>query len=142
MKEKPKLKKEKNLIKYIYYIIFIAVIIIEIFLIIYTSNKLDENKIILNTKLNIIINKKNNISKLIIDNEKLEKEIYNLKNEQINELKIIKDENEKLIEINKNMSDEIHKNYEEYELRKKLFEYKISEDNESLIELKNELNNK
>ena len=142
MKEKPKLKNEKNLIKYIYYIIFIAVIIIEIFLIIYTTNKLDEKKIILNTKLNSIINKKNNISKLIIDNEKLEKEINNLKNEQINELKMRKDENENLIEINKNMSDEIHKNYEEYELRKKLFEYKISEDNESLIELKNELNNK
>ena len=142
MKEKPKLKNEKNLIKYIYYIIFIAVITIEIILIIYTSKKLDEKKIILNTKLNSIINKKNNISKLIIDNEKLEKEIYNLKNEQINELKMCKDENENLIEINKNMSDEIHKNYEEYELRKKLFEYKISEDNESLIELKNELNNK
>ena len=79
---------------------------------------------------------------MIIDNEKLEKEIYNLKDEQINELQMRKDENYNLKEKNKNMSDEISKNYEEYELRKKLFEYKISEDNESLIELKNELNNK
>ena len=136
MKEKPKLKKKKNLINYFYYIIFIVVIIAEIFLLIYITNKLDENKIILNTKVNSVINKKNNISNLIIDNDKLEKEIATRKNEQINELQICKDENENLIMINKNISDEIHKNYEEYELRKKLYEYKISEDNETLIELK------
>ena len=143
MREKPKLKKKKNLIiKYIYYIIFIDVIIVEIFLLIYTSNNLNENKILLNTKVNSVINKNNNISNLNIDNEKLEKEITNIKNEQINELQICKEQNENLMTINKNMSDEIHKNYEEYELRKKLFEYKISEDNETLIKLKNELNNK
>ena len=142
MKEKPKLKKKKNLINYFYYIIFIVVIIAEIFLLIYITNKLDENKIILNTKVNSVINKKNNISNLIIDNDKLEKEIATLKNEQINELQICKDENENLIMINKNISDEIHKNYEEYELRKKLYEYKISEDNETLIELKKQFDNK
>ena len=143
MKEKPKLKKKKNLIlNYIYYSIFIVVILVEIFLLIYTTNKLNENKIILNSKVNSVINKKSNISKLIIDNEKFEKEINNIKNEQKNTLKICKDENENLMMINKNMSDEIHKNYEEYELRKKLLEYKINEDNETLIELKNELDNK
>ena len=142
MKEKPKLKKKKNLINYFYYILFIVVIIAEIFLLIYTTNKLNENKIILNSKVNSVINKKSNISKLIIDNEKFEKEINNIKNEQKNTLKIRKDENKNLMMINKNMSDEIHKNYEEYELRKKLLEYKINEDNETLIELKNELVNK
>ena len=142
MKEKPKLKKKKNLINYFYYIIFIVVIIAEIFLLIYITNKLDENKIILNTKVNSVINKKNNISNLIIDNDKLENEIATRKNEQINELQICKDENENLIMINKNISDEIHKNYEEYKLRKKLYEYKISEENETLIELKKQFDNK
>ena len=142
MKEKPKLKKNINLIKYIYYIVFIAVIIIEVYLIIFTSNKIDEKKIILSNKLNRVVNKKNNISKLIIDNEKLKKEIDILKDEQMNSLQICKNENEKLMMINKNISDEIHKNYEEFELRKKLLEYKIDEDNETLIELKKELNNK
>jgi len=120
MKEKPKLKKNINLLKYIYYIVFIAVIIIEVYLIIFTSNKIDEKKIILNNKLNSVVNKKNNISKLIIDNKKLKKEIDILKDEQMNSLQICKNENEKLMMINKNISDEIHKNYEEYELRKKL----------------------
>ena len=59
MKEKPKLKKKKNLINYFYYIIFIVVIIAEIFLLIYITNKLDENKIILNTKVKKIMNNKN-----------------------------------------------------------------------------------
>ena len=141
MKEKQKIKRNFNIINY-YNIIFIAVIIIEIFLVIYTSKQLDNNRIILKTKLNNIINKKNNISKLKFDNEKLENEINLIKEEQINNLLMYKRENENLKEINKNMDDEIHKNYEEYELREKLIEYKIDEDNETLSELKYELNNK
>lgn len=141
MKEKQKIKRNFNIINY-YNIIFIGVIIIEIFLVIYTSKQLDNNRIILKTKLNNIINKKNNISKLKFDNEKLENEINLIKEEQINNLLMYKRENENLKEINKNMDDEIHKNYEEYELREKLIEYKIDEDNETLSELKYELNNK
>ena len=141
MKEKQKIKINFNIINY-YNIIFIGVIIIEIFLVFYTSKQLDNNKIILKTKLNNIINKKNNISKLKFDNEKLENEINLLKEEQINNLQCYKGENDNLKEINKNMTVIIHKNYEEYELREKLIEYKIDEDNETLNELKNQLNNK
>ena len=139
MKEKQ--KRNFNIFNY-YNIIFICVIIIEIFLVIYTSKQLDNNKIILKTKLNTIINKKNNISKLKFDNEKLEKEIILLKDEQINNLQLYQKENDNFKEINKNLTDEIHKNYEEYKLREKIIEYKIDEDNETLNELKNQLNNK
>ena len=141
MKEKQKIKRNFNIFNY-YNIIFICVIIIEIFLVIYTSKQLDNNKIILKTKLNTIINKKNNISKLKFDNEKLEKEIILLKDEQINNLQLYQKENDNFKEINKNLTDEIHKNYEEYKLREKIIEYKIDEDNETLNELKNQLNNK
>ena len=141
MKEKQIIKRNLNIFNY-YNILFVCIIIIEIFLVIYTSKQLDNNKIILKTKLNNIINKKNNISKLKLDNEKLENEIILLKEEQINNLQLYQKDNDNMKTTNKNISDEIHKNYEEYELREKLFEYKIDEDNETLNELKSQLNNK
>ena len=134
--------KGKINLKIYYYILLGGVIIIEIFLIIKTSKQLDENKIIIKSKLNNIILKKSNISKLILDNEKLEKDIKQLKTEQMNTLQLCKNDNNNLIEINDNISKQFHINYEEYEVRKKLFEYKIEEDNEILNELMSELNNK
>ena len=141
MKEKQIIKRNLNIFNY-YNILFVCIIIIEIFLVIYTSKQLDNNKIILKTKLNNIINKKNNISKLKLDNEKLENEIILLKEDQVNNLQLYQKDNDNMKTTNKNISDEIHKNYEEYELREKLFEYKIDEDNETLNELKSQLNNK
>ena len=53
----------------------------------------------------------------------------------MNILTLFKNNNENLININKNISEEYNKIFEDYELKKKLFEYKIEEDNETLIEL-------
>lgn len=135
------IKKVINLKKY-YYILFVGIIIVEIYLIINASRQIDENKIIIKTKVNNIIKKRNNISNLALNNEKLEKEIKIFKTEQLNSLQLLKSKNENLIEINKNISKLFHINYEEYENREKLFEYKIEEDNETLNELINELKNK
>ena len=137
MKEKGKI----NLKKYSYSLL-IAVIIIEIYLIINTSKQLDENKVVLNTKLNNIIKKKNNIYKLTSDNEKLEKEINNIKKGQSNKLKLYKEKNEELNNINNNIYKDFHKNFEDYEAKVELYEYKIIEDNDTLNELQAELNNK
>ena len=137
MKEARKIQLKKY-----YYFILIALIIIEIYLIINTSKQLDENKIVLKSKLNNVMAKKTNISRIVLDNENLEKEIQMLKDEQINTLNLYKKENENLVRINNNISKEFHINFEEYEERIKLFEYKIIEDNETLNELNNELKNK
>ena len=137
MKEARKIKFKKY-----FYFLLIALIIIEIYLIINTSKQLDENKIVLKTKLNNVMAKKTNISRIVLDNENLEKEIQMLKDEQINTLNLYKKENENLVRINNNISKEFHINFEEYEERIKLFEYKIIEDNETLNELNNELKNK
>ena len=137
MKEARKIQLKKY-----YYFILIALILIEIYLIINTSKQLDENKIVLKTKLNNVMAKKTNISRIVLDNENLEKEIQMLKDEQINTLNLYKKENENLVRINNNISKEFHINFEEYEERIKLFEYKIIEDNETLNELNNELKNK
>ena len=147
MIEKPKSKiikdnKTKVNWKYFYHVLFVAVIIIEIYLIINEKNKIKENKIILQTNLNKIITIKNNISILITDNNELEKEICHLKEERINSLNSCKDDNENLKIINKNLSEKFNKNFEEYESREKIIEYKIIEDNETLNDLKNKLNNK
>ena len=135
------IKKVINLKKY-YYILLVGIIIVEIYLIINASRQIDENKIIIKTKINNIIKKKSNISNLALNNEKLEKEIKIFKTEQLNSLQLLKSKNENLIEINKNISKLFHINYEEYENREKLFEFKIEEDNETLNELINKLNNK
>lgn len=137
MKEARKIKFKKY-----FYFLLIALILIEIYLIINTSKQLDENKIVLKTKLNNVMAKKTNISRIVLDNENLEKEIQMLKDEQINTLNLYKKENENLVRINNNISKEFHINFEEYEERIKLFEYKIIEDNETLNELNNELKNK
>ena len=128
------IKKVINLKKY-YYILLVGIIIVEIYLIINASRQIDENKIIIKTKVNNIIKKKSNISNLALNNEKLEKEIKIFKTEQLNSLQLLKSKNENLIEINKNISKLFHINYEEYENREKLFEFKIEEDNETLNEL-------
>ena len=135
------IKKVINLKKY-YYILFVGIIIVEIYLIMNASRQIDENKIIIKTKVNNIIKKRNNISNLAYNNEKLEKEIKNFKTEQLNSLQLLKGKNENLIKINKNISKLFHINYEEYENREKLFEYKIEEDKENIEELINELKNK
>ena len=137
MKEARKIKFKKY-----FYFLLIALILIEIYLIINTSKQLDENKIVLKTKLNNVMAKKTNISRIVLDNENLEKEIQMLKDEQINTLNLYKKENENLVRINNNISKEFHINFEEYEERIKLFDYKIIEDNETLNELNNELKNK
>ena len=137
MKEARKIKFKKY-----FYFLLIALILIEIYLIINTSKQLDENKIVLKSKLNNVMAKKTNISRIVLDNENLEKEIQMLKDEQINTLNLYKKENENLVRINNNISKEFHINFEEYEERIKLFEYKIIEDNETLNELNNELKNK
>ena len=63
------IKKVINLKKY-YYILFVGIIIMEIYLIINASKQIDENKIVIKTKVNNIIKKKNNISNLALNNEK------------------------------------------------------------------------
>ena len=135
-------KKGKINLKNIAYILFIFFIIVELYLIINTSKEIEENKINIKTKLKNIIIKKNNISKLHLDNEKLKNDIDIIKKEQNNELKKYKEINEILLQENQNISQKFHKNFEDYELRIKLFEYKIEEDNETLNELTNELNKK
>lgn len=135
-------KKGKINLKNIAYILFIFFIIVEIYLIINTSKEIEENKINIKTKLKNIIIKKNNISKLHLDNEKLKNDIDIIKKEQNNELKKYKEINVILFQENQNISQKFHKNFEDYELRIKLFEYKIEEDNETLNELTNELNKK
>ena len=135
-------KKGKINLKNIAYILFIFFIIVEIYLIINTSKEIEENKINIKTKLKNIIIMKNNISKLHLDNEKLKNDIDIIKKEQNNELKKYKEINEILLQENQNISQKFHKNFEDYELRIKLFEYKIEEDNETLNELTNELSKK
>ena len=127
------IKKEINLKKY-YYILLVGIIIVEIYLIINASKQIDENRIIIKTKLNNIIKKKSNISNLALNNELLEKEIKIIKTENLNSLQLLKNENENLCKINKNISELFHINYEEFENREKLFQYKIEEDNETLNE--------
>ena len=122
------IKKEINLKKY-YYILLVGIIIVEIYLIINASKQIDENRIIIKTKLNNIIKKKSNISNLALNNELLEKEIKIIKTENLNSLQLLKNENENLCKINKNISELFHINYEEFENREKLFQYKIEEDN-------------
>ena len=135
-------KKGKINLKNIAYILFIFFIIVELYLIINTSKEIEENKINIKTKLKNIIIKKNNISKLHLDNEKIKNDIDIIKKEQNNELKKYKEINEILIQENQNISQKFHKNFEDNELRIKLFEYKIEEDNETLNKLTNELNKK
>ena len=135
------IKKEINLKKY-YYILLVGIIIVEIYLIINASKQIDENRIIIKSKLNNIIKKKSNISNLALNNELLEKEIKIIKTENLNSLQLLKNENENLCKINKNILELFHINYEEFENREKLFQYKIEEDNETLNELISELNNK
>lgn len=122
-----------NLKKYFYFLLF-GVILIELYLILNTSKKIDENKIILKTKMNNMILKKNNVSKIILDNERLEKEINMLKNEQIYTLRNYQNQKNDLIKIKESISGEFHKKYEDYELKEKLYKYKFIEDNETLNE--------
>ena len=135
-------KKGKINLKNIAYILFIFFIIVEIYLIINTSKEIEENKINIKEKIKNIIIKKNNISKLNLDNEKLENDINIIKSAQNNKLKLYKEKNEILLQENKNISQKFHKNFEDSESTKKIFEYKIEEDNETLNELTNELNKK
>ena len=113
------IKKEINLKKY-YYILLVGIIIVEIYLIINASKQIDENRIIIKSKLNNIIKKKSNISNLALNNELLEKEIKIIKTENLNILQLLKNENENLCKINKNISELFHINYEEFENREKL----------------------
>ena len=137
------MKQGKKLdLKRYYNILFIIIIIIEICLIINISKNLEANKSMLKTNMNTVISKKTSITQITKENEKLKKEIKNLELDRLNILTLFKNNNENLININKNISEEYNKIFEDYELKKKLFEYKIEEDNETLIELNNELKNK
>ena len=144
-KGKTKLKSKHNYGNY-YFCLFILIIIIEIILIINSSKKYEQEKKIFKYKHDIIVNKKNNISQLIDEIEKNEKEIKYLESKKIpdnnNKLKLIQNEQFILLNNNKNLSEIFSKSYEEYETRKKIFEEEIIEKNNTLKKLYNELNNK
>lgn len=144
-KAKAKIKFKNNYENY-YFSLFILIIIIEIFLIINTSKKYEQEKKIFKNKHDIIINKKSNTSQLITEIDKSEQEIrdieMNIIPENNNKLQLVQNEQFNLLTNNKNLSVMFYKSYEEYETRKKIFDEEIIEKNNTIKELYNELNNK
>ena len=135
--------KEKNGL--FYYILFIFIILIELFLIRISSKKYREHKHSFKLKQNLIINLNNNISNLLKEIEKNEKEIQNIENDEIPKNNIIlqsceKEQNDLIIESN-NLSVAFHKSFEEYESRKQIYDEEIIEKNNTIKELYTELKN-
>ena len=144
-KAKSKLKS-KNYYSNYYFSLFTLIIIIEIFLIFYSSKKYKQEKKLFKYKHDKIVNKKNNISQLTTEIAKKEQEIKDIETNIIpgnnNKLKIIQNEQFNLFNKNKNLSEIFYKSYEEYETRKKIFDEEIIEKNNTIKELYHELNNK
>lgn len=147
-KKKQKLKsksREKNNYGNYFYFLFIFIVLIEIILIINSSKKYEQEKNLFKKKHDLIIDKKNNISKLTSEIEKIEQEI-NIEINKIqnnkNELESYKAEQIKLLDENNNLSNIFQKTFEEYEKRKLIFDDEIIEKNNTIKELYNELNNK
>lgn len=147
--EKPiknKSKSKKTDINNYYFLLFIIIILIELILIYTSSKKYEEQKTIFKNKHNLIVNKKNNISKLVKEKEEREKEINEMKTNTIannnNTLQYFLIENINLNSKINNLSEIFHKTFEEFEKRKQIFEDEIIEKNNTIKELYNELKNK
>ena len=145
MRKKSKSKEKKNY-DIIYYFLFIFIILIELFLILTSSKKYEQQKLLFKNKHNIIVNKNNNISSLLKEIEKNEKEINEIQTINIvnnnNSLQNYKLENINLNTQNNNLSIVFHKTFEEYESRKQLFDDEIIEKKNTIKELYNELKDK
>ena len=129
-----------------YYFLFILIILIEILLIFNSSKKYNQEKNNFKTIHELIVNKKNNISNLLKEIEKIEQEIKNIETKLIpnnkKEYRIIQNEQLNLLMKNDNLSAKFHKSFEEYEKRKEIFDDEIIDKNNTIKELYNELNNK
>ena len=143
--EKPSKRKSKTMknqkCENYYYFLFIFVILIELFLILTSSQKYKEQKQLFKDKHNIIVNTKNNISNLLKEKEKYEKEINEIQTKTIinnnNTLKYYQSENINLQTKNNNLSVIFHKTFEEYESKLQLFNDEIIEKNDTIKELHN-----
>jgi len=128
-----------------YTFIFIFIIIIEVFLIINSSQKYKHQKELLKSNQNIILTKNNNISQLLIQISKNEQEIKEnelmIKNNK-NILQSIEQEKNNLIDQKENLSEKFHESFKEYESMIDILDYEISEKNDTLKELYNNLTDK
>ena len=128
-----------------YTFIFIFIIIIEVFLIINSSQKYKQQKELLKRNQNIILTKNNNISQLLIQISENEQEIkeneVKIKNNK-NILQSIEQEKNKLIDKKDNLSEKFHESFKDYESLIDIIDYEISEKNDTLKELYNNLTDK
>ena len=141
-KKKAKTKHCRNY----YYFLFTSLIAIEILLIINSSKKYNEEKNIFKIKHELIVNKDNNISKIISEIETLEQEIKDIETNIIPksniELNLFQNELNNLLSKNKNISEIYQDSFEEYKTKKEIFEDEIIEKNNTIKGLYDELNNK
>ena len=128
-----------------YFILFICIILIEIFLIVKSGEKYKEYKKSFKSKHNLIINLNSNISNLLKEIETKEKEIKIIENDTIPNNNIILQSYEKkqniLINESNELSQAFHKSFEEYESRKEIYDDEIIEKNNTIKELYIELKN-
>ena len=128
-----------------YFILFICIILIEIFLIVKSGEKYKEYKKSFKSKHNLIINLNSNISNLLKEIETNEKEIKIIENDTIPNNNIILQSYEKkqniLINESNELSQAFHKSFEEYESRKEIYDDEIIEKNNTIKELYIELKN-
>ena len=128
-----------------YFILFICIILIEIFLIVKSGEKYKEYKKSFKSKHNLILNLNSNISNLLKEIETNEKEIKIIENDTIPNNKIILQSYEKkqniLINESNELSQAFHKSFEEYESRKEIYDDEIIEKNNTIKELYIELKN-
>ena len=126
-------------------ILFICIILIEIFLIAKSREKYKEYKKSFKSKHNLILNLNNNISNLLKEIETNEKEIETIENDTIPNNNIILQSYEKkqniLINESNDLSQAFHKSFEEYESRKEIYDDEIIEKNNTIKELYIELKN-
>ena len=128
-----------------YFILFICIILIEIFLIVKSGEKYKEYKKSFKSKHNLILNLNSNISNLLKEIETNEKEIKIIENDTIPNNNIILQSYEKkqniLINESNELSQAFHKSFEEYESRKEIYDDEIIEKNNTIKELYIELKN-
>ena len=143
-KNHKKLKPNQNY-GIFYFILFICIILIEIFLIVKSGEKYKEYKKSFKSKHNLILNLNSNISNLLKEIETNEKEIKIIENDTIPNNNIILQSYEKkqniLINESNELSQAFHKSFEEYESRKEIYDDEIIEKNNTIKELYIELKN-
>ena len=128
-----------------YTFIFIFIIIIEVFLILNSSQKFKQQKELLKSNQNILFTKNNNISQLLLQISKNEQEIKQNENKIKNNkniLQSIEQEKNNLIDKKKILSEKFHESFKEYESMLDIINYEISEKNDTLKELYNNLTDK